>query len=205
MLAAILTNRLGPGEGWFHPSESRYGWTWLVSRFDANDDGELSTGELPDRKSLIRRLDRNRDESLSADDFDWSDRSAFARESGISGMWFRQGDKDSNGKLSLAEWNALFEAAAKGKGFLSPADLREAFPLTTPKRPAEKGAASSGPSTLTLLKGLFSGEIGSLTEGPRLAERAPDFTLATQDGKRTVRLSECRDKKPVVLIFGSFT
>lgn len=34
---------------------------------------------------------------------------------------------------------------------------------------------------------------------------APDFRLETVDGKRTVRLSSFKKKKPVALIFGSYT
>jgi peroxiredoxin len=56
-----------------------------------------------------------------------------------------------------------------------------------------------------LLKGLFDGEIGSLFEGPAVGQVAPDFTLRTSDGEKTVTLSQFRGKKPVVLVFGSFT
>lgn len=35
--------------------------------------------------------------------------------------------------------------------------------------------------------------------------RAPEFDLITRDGKYKVRLSSYRTKKPVVLIFGSYT
>jgi hypothetical protein len=36
-------------------------------------------------------------------------------------------------------------------------------------------------------------------------DMAPDFELKTLDGKRTVKLSSFRGKKPVALIFGSYT
>jgi len=45
----------------------------------------------------------------------------------------------------------------------------------------------------------------------RLADRleegdmAPDFTLKSPDGKRTITLSDFRGKKPVALVFGSYT
>ena len=42
-------------------------------------------------------------------------------------------------------------------------------------------------------------------EGPAVGEAAPDFTLASQDGARRVTLSDYRGKRPVVLIFGSWT
>ena len=52
---------------------------------------------------------------------------------------------------------------------------------------------------------LLAGELGSLEPGPSLGDMAPDFTLSTYDGKSEITLSSYRDKKPVVLIFGSFT
>jgi thiol-disulfide isomerase/thioredoxin len=38
-----------------------------------------------------------------------------------------------------------------------------------------------------------------------LGQEAPDFELATRDGKARVRLSSLRQNKPVVLVFGSYT
>jgi peroxiredoxin len=51
----------------------------------------------------------------------------------------------------------------------------------------------------------LSGELGSFFEGPDVGQRAPDFALRTQDGKQSIRLSQYRGVKPVVLVFGSFT
>src|SRR4051794_38707413 len=37
MLIAIAKgSQLGPGEGWFHPSQTRYGWKWLAERHGGN-------------------------------------------------------------------------------------------------------------------------------------------------------------------------
>jgi len=36
-------------------------------------------------------------------------------------------------------------------------------------------------------------------------DMAPDFALKSVDGKKTVKLSSFRNKRPVVLIFGSYT
>ena len=36
-------------------------------------------------------------------------------------------------------------------------------------------------------------------------DAAPEFDLPREDGKGTVALSQFRDKKPVVLVFGSYT
>jgi peroxiredoxin len=40
---------------------------------------------------------------------------------------------------------------------------------------------------------------------PRAGDMAPDFTLSDSSGKETVTLSDFQGKKPVALVFGSFT
>jgi copper chaperone CopZ len=44
-----------------------------------------------------------------------------------------------------------------------------------------------------------------LEELTKVGDLAPDFTLLTSDGKSKMSLSDSRGKKPVVLIFGSYT
>jgi hypothetical protein len=195
LLAVLQGSQMGPGDGWFHPGQSRYGWRWLADRMDANGDGKIDEREFRGPAALFRRLDRNHDGVLTAADFDWS-----ASRPDPSGLWFYLLDTNSNGRVSRAEWEAFFARASRGKGYLTPDDLREAL---QPPWPSDPKAA--GPSPLVLLKGLFTGELGSFHEGPRVGESAPDFTLRTFDGKCTIRLSEFRGKKPVVLVFGSFT
>ncbi len=43
------------------------------------------------------------------------------------------------------------------------------------------------------------------TGGPKEGDKAPDFRLKDAKGSAEVALSSFRDKKPVVLIFGSYT
>ncbi len=40
---------------------------------------------------------------------------------------------------------------------------------------------------------------------PKVGDAAPDFELSDVHGEHTVRLSDFRGKKPVALIFGSYT
>ncbi len=204
LLTAIATgSQLGPGGAWFHPGQSRYDWKWLAARYDANGDGVITRKEFTGPADLFDRLDRNRDGVLTPEDFDWSERSPFMRQVGLTEGWFRRIDRDSNGSLSREEWDAFFKKAAKGKDHLTPEDLRDAlFPPAPPPKPE---AGGGGPSTLVLLRGMLDGEIGSIHEGPSLNAKAPDFRLLTEDGKQTIALSQFRGKKPVVLIFGSFT
>jgi hypothetical protein len=42
-------------------------------------------------------------------------------------------------------------------------------------------------------------------QAPKVGDPAPDFELASPDGKETVRLSSFEGRAPVVLVFGSYT
>jgi len=197
-------SQMGPGEGWFHPGEGRYGWKWLAARSDADKDRAVTRSEFRGPDDLFARLDRHHDGALTTDDFNWADTTTFARQAGFASAWFSQIDGGSNGRITADEWAAYFKRLAKDKGYLTPDDLREALTPPTPPRnaPAKKGG---GPSPRVLLRGLIDGELGSVFEGPAIGDRAPNFTLPTHDGKARVRLADHRGKKPVVLIFGSFT
>ena len=46
-------------------------------------------------------------------------------------------------------------------------------------------AFADDPSVPVLVRALYASELGSLHEGPRLDEAAPDFTLKSPDGERT--------------------
>ncbi len=202
MLLTILRGEMpDAGTGWFHPAQSLYDWKWLAARWDANRDGMITRKEFTGPKDLFDRLDRNRDGKITPDDLDWSSKSPYWREANLASRFFRRADGDGNGRITAEEWQALFKQTAGGKGILTPEDLRQLLlPPPSPPPPS-----SEMPSRLTLLHGLLTGEIGSLREGPRIGQPAPDFTLATQDGKTTITLSQFRGKKPVVLVFGSFT
>jgi hypothetical protein len=207
MLAPIIKgddlSDMGPGDGWFHPGQSRYGWEWLAARHHIAKDGTISRKEFKGPTDLFERLDRDGDGVLSADDFNWSESSPFFRQQMITRQCFRLFDADSNGRISRKEWEAFFARAARGKDHLTPEDLRAALFPPTPRQSSEP--QSIGPSPLVAFLGFLTGEFGSICEGPSIGQRAPNFTLPTQDGKRKVRLADFRGKKPVVLIFGSFT
>lgn len=205
MVTAILKgSQMGPGEGWFHPGQSRYGWDWLVGRYDQDADGAITPDEFSGSAELFERLDRDRNGELKPDDFDWSDRSPFIKQQGQAGQWFSQIDNSSNGQITQVEWEQFFTKLAGEKRYVSREDLRLGlFPPSA--KNSSLGRAAEGPSRAVLLKGVFNGELGSMWEGPSIDQRAPDFDLQTQNGKRTIRLSSFRNQKPVVLVFGSFT
>ena len=116
---------------------------------------------------------------------------------------FRRADADHNEKITSAEWQALFKEAAKGKDSLSREELHAL--LFPPPPPPPKDPTAGMPSPMILLKGLFDGEIGSFHEGPVVGQLAPDFTLRTFNRATSITLSKFRGKKPVILVFGSFT
>jgi hypothetical protein len=204
MLGAIVTGTPpSSGDmGWFHPGQSQYGLQWLLDRMDKDHDGAISRKEFTGPSEHFDRLDRDHDGRLTPADFDWSDSSPLNRQMQIVHAFFRRADADHSEKLTSAEWQALFKQAAKGKDSISREELHA---LLFPPRPPSKKPGSGMPSPAVLLKGLFSGEIGSFHEGPAVGRRAPDFTLKTFDGETTVTLSRFGGKKPVVLVFGSFT
>jgi hypothetical protein len=202
MLIAIARgSQLGPGEGWFHPGQSRYGWRWLAEKHGILPSEAIPRTKFLGSETLFARLDRNKDGRLRFDDFDWSDRTAYASQMAIVGFWFDRINKAEDGRLTREEWLKFFDEAAKGKDHLIVDNLREGLLNRLPKRMS----APEGPTPEVLVRGLFRGEIGSMNEGPKLNDPAPDFTLKTRDGKERIHLSELFGKKPIVLVFGNFT
>ncbi|HKA06304.1 MAG TPA: hypothetical protein VKD71_03540 [Gemmataceae bacterium] len=202
--AIVAGSQMGPGDGWFKPAQTRYTWDRLRTRFDRNRDGRISAAEFDGPAELFAILDRDGDGAVTADDLDWSDNSPFARQLLFAQQFMRQGDTNGDRKLSKEEWNRMFEKAAKGKDSLDAEAVRRLLYPPPPPRPS-KSAGGGMPPKEVLLLGLLTGEIGSGAEGPKLEAMAPDFTLESPDGKKSITLSDYRGKKPVALIFGSFT
>jgi hypothetical protein len=203
MLTAIVNgDEIGPGAGWFHPSQSRYNWKSLAERMDADHDSAITPEEFSGPRELFDRLDRDGDGRLTAADFDWSDESPYWRQAGMAKQLLRRADADNDGKVSEEEWRELFKKTAKGKDKLTADDLRL---LLFPPRPRPSSGPPPGmPSRTTLLLGLFQSEIGSPSAGPKVGAPAPDFTLPTPDGKE-ISMQAYRAGRPMVLVFGSFT
>lgn len=203
MLVAILRgSQLNGTDGWFGPAETRYTWAWLAER--AGLDAKAK--DIPREKftgpaALFDALDRDGDGKLTPGDLDWSDRSPYVMQSNMLSRLFRRTDASGDGKLTREEFDTLFKMVAGGKDHFTADDLRRAM---IPRGPSGFSPAD-GPSIPVLVRGLFAGEIGSISEGPKLGAAAPNFTLKTADGKETVTLSKLVGPKPVVLVFGNFT
>jgi hypothetical protein len=201
--AILAGSQMGPGDGWFKPGEARYTWPRLAARWDKNTDGRVTAEEFGGPPELFAALDRDGDGAITPADLDWSDDALYFRQLGVAQMLIRRGDRNGDRKLSRDEWEKLFEQLAKGKESIDAEAVRRALFPPAPPRSAKSGA--TGPPKEVLLLGLLMGELGSAAGGPKLDTLAPDFTLKSPDGKRSVTLSDYRGKKPVVLIFGSFT
>ena len=193
---------MGPNTGWFRRAvaQTRFDWNAVRKRLDANGDGAISRKEFSGSDQDFARLDRDRDGGLTKNDFDFS---AHALAPSPGSLFQFVLDEDGNGKITREEMEAFFTKSDSGKlGFLSLNDLQDNFraqakpPVANPAPP---------PSKETLVRGLFTQEIGSLQPGPSLGDEAPDFTLKSSDGKSEVNLKKLIGPKPVVLVFGNFT
>lgn len=213
MLIAILRGSgMGPGEGWFGPAQSRYTWEWLarLHGLDPAKGGGIPRQAFKGTDAQFGRLDRDRDGLVRPEDLDWSDNSPFLQQAAMVRGWFRKLNAAGDGQLTRKEWQDFFDKAAKGKETMSFDDLREAL-LEATARPAARpmpkmmAALRAEMMRTTLVRGLFAGEIGSLNEGPKVGQPAPNFTLKTVDGKETIQLANVVGKKPVVLVFGNYT
>jgi hypothetical protein len=200
-------SQLGPKDGWFRKgvAQSRFRWPTVSARLDVDHDGAISRTEFAGPQTDFDRLDRDRDGALTAADFDFS---AHALTPTPGAYVFARADRDGNGKVTREELAQFFQAAdSGGLGYLSLNDLQDALgPRPRPRpKPGAAPPQDDGPTRMTLVRGLFRQEIGSLQPGPALESPAPDFTLTTVDGAGQVTLSKLVGRRPVVLIFGNFT
>jgi hypothetical protein len=123
-------------------------------------------------------------------------------------------DRDGDGALERAElaratderpwggpgeaWELLLAAADRpgdGDGRLARAELETYHGSLDSKDGLLRGPPS----------GWSRGAEGLASDGPPVGTPAPDFALAPPDGGAPVRLSSWAGKKPVALIFGSYT
>ncbi len=208
-------SQLGPNDGWFSKPTggSRFDWEGVRAEFDHDQNESVTGDEWSGLPNDFTGLDQDGNGSITASDFDWSAH-ALSFSPGV-GLYYIA-DPDSNGKVTRAEFNALFERIDDEElGFVSQNELVELLDssmfdrMISSEGPKGSGPPPppNGPSKATLIKGLFNQEIGALQPGPKVGDRAPDFTLETVEGDQEIQLSEYQSElgKPVVLILGNFT
>ena len=197
MLLSILRNdMLDDGKGWWKPSACRLDWKWCVAKLDADKSGDLSRSEVPRPELFFDALDTDLDGAVTEADLSGE---ATKPGSGLAAALFRRLDSDSNDRVSWDELSYLFQDADKAKrGWIAREDLERVFAKPGP-------AHEAMPTRARFFEMLLRGDLGSFRSGPPLGAAAPDFDLARREGKGRVRLSSHRGKRPVVLVFGSFT
>jgi hypothetical protein len=201
MFSAICQGSgMGPGQGWFHDSSCKYHWKTFARQLGLEGEKTIKRKQFPGPLEWFDRLDRNRDGKLTPEDFDYSDKLPSLNPAQFATVLMNAMDTDGDGEISPAEWEAFFKQACNGDETLSMMGLVGGLKSAT-----KRMMNSDGPSPALLVSGILKGDLGSMCEGPKLGEQGPDFSLKTQDGKRTIKLSDYRGKKPVVLIFGSFS
>ena len=200
MLVAILRgSNMGPQDGWFGPAQSRFGWKWLAARHELPEGADtIAKDKFRGSEEQFKRLDRDGDGQISPSDLDWSDRNPWVQQSYLLSRLFRRINARGDGRIMRSDLDAFFDRVSQGKDHFNVSDLRDVL-LHGAFLPGD------GPSRETLVRGLISGEVGSIHEGPRVDQPAPDFTLATRDGKQTYQLAKLIGERPVVLVFGNFT
>jgi thiol-disulfide isomerase/thioredoxin len=202
MLVAILRgSQMGPQDGWFGPAESRYDWKWLAAHCGLPAAAkEIPKDKFRGPEACFKRLDRDGDGRITPGDLDWSDRNPWVQQARMVNGIFRRLNARGDGKVSRADLDEFYKRVAGGKEFFTPDDLRSAL-----IQGGSGFAPGDGPDRAVLIRGLFAGEIGSMNEGPRVGDTAPDFTLKTPSGGEQVQLSKLTGTKPVVLLLGNFT
>ena len=223
MASEILDGRdtMGVGKGWFKAPDSRYDWKWLRANFDKNPrDGEVERQELPKSTTDIQfgRLDRDQDGAITSRDLKW-DKNHMMEGYTPSNDVFRRLDMDSNGRATKTEMDKFFKRYADGFDYLTPDDLKRGLRFKPAPPPnmeqIRRQTRMTIPQRWQLMDLLLAGGLGNMEPGPDLDDDAPNFRLPmlTKDKEnhkltlstKRIQLADSKGKRPVVLIFGSFT
>lgn len=213
-IAILKGDDIRSGKGWYTGSERRHDWKWLETMFPKAAAGNrIMREEIPQLdQDAFDRIDRNGDQQITPADFVFSKNPLLEDDSPASSIFSRL-DDDSNGRLTLQELNRWFDRSAGPTEFLSVEDLKAALGLKPKPRQSRK-AGESPDRRWEMFRMLLTGELGSFTSGPTVDSQAPelDLPLVAHQAEggleltdRFVKLADARGRRPVVLIFGSFT
>ena len=224
MASQILAgqNTMGIGNGWYKAPAKAVDWAWLRATFDTKPrNNRVTRRELPDfvTDTQFKALDRDDNGSITAADLRW-EKNHIMEGNSPSNVVFNRLDADMNGRISRAEFDKFFEKNADGFDYLTPDDLMRGLKLPTLDAMARGQQPPTNftmpvPRRWQMLDMLLRGDLGNLEPGPEVGDDAPDFNLPLlvrneiahklELSSERVVLSEAKGKRPVVLIFGSFT
>jgi Ca2+-binding EF-hand superfamily protein len=180
----------------------------MFEKLDANRDGFLQRDELPERaRERFEQIDANRDGKLSREEFvrfaGGAPLAAGQSPEGAPDVLFKLLDANNDGKLSKDELqNAarLLEKLDTNKdGVIDQADLKAYAQRPDSKGVPKKQGGRPGEVVTPAAKGERQ------KDTLKVGDPAPDFTLPDLKGTREITLSSFKGKKPVVLIFASYT
>ena len=205
-------------------------WKVLAERYDTNKDSQITDKEYTRGPGKFLAYDANADGVLTAADFEGSGSMDFSRR--MLGRSLRAADGDEDGQVSAEEWQTWLASLGAGENGVVPP---EALPPSEGGRRGGFSRGSTSPEhantdldrdkdgTVSLadlaivhalvdLNGdgvLAASELDGrpAREGtPKVGEEAPDFELVlAKDPETQVRLSSFTGKRPVALVFGSYT
>jgi Ca2+-binding EF-hand superfamily protein len=196
---ALLVGAVALGQDGVRPkAKKKFDPAQMLKRFDRSGDGFLQRDEVPEMmKQRFAQMDRDNDGKLDRDELAQMAKRFVvpaAPDATSDDTLFRRLDADGDGKLSKEELQNAAKALERfdrnKDGMLDREEL-----LTRKKKfPGRPGEV-----------------ITPAAKGERIADKlqvgdpAPAFTLPLVGGKGEVALSAFKDKKPVVLIFASYT
>jgi len=199
----------------------------MAKKYDANRDGRIDPNEYLRGEEKFRRLDRDRDGALTAEDFQGPLRGGGTGKMVVNRL-VRSADGDRDGSVNGEEWKAFLDSlGADQQGIIDSGTLRARFALegrgaAPPGTPRLIDRDGDGQVTMDDLRSAFEdldvdgsgiierAELGApaspARRAPQVGEAAPDFELPyAKDESQTVRLSSFTGKRPVALVFGSYT
>lgn len=177
----------------------------ILAEHDKNGDGFLEKGEMPERMlGRLQQMDANEDGKLSLDELRKFAGSAARDLPTANGSvpdgdpLLRYLDTSGDGEFSADEIAAAGERLLKlDKNDDGTLDRGELAVLSRPS--GGRGGGKPGEIITPAAKG------ERIADKLKPGDTAPEFTLPLLSGKGAISLATLRDKRPVVLIFASYT
>lgn len=217
LTAAILVTLFLQSCAFAQRGTDRDRWSFFAERYDKNSDGSITAEEYGRNKETFKRLDTNGDGKLTTADFASSGRRRGGSPRRMRGrIVTRLLDRDRSGDVSAEEWKS-FVMRLPSEGAINREDwgvpARMAGRVTTLFDVDADGKATRKEVASVLSDmdanqdaALSASELAGAIAAPRAGEKAPEFDLPLlEDTRKSVKLSSYSGKKPVALIFGSYT